>query len=81
MLTERKCIKTVRPGDCCLNRETPGKSRRLGRYEPVCIDGASISERVGRREGHRFNTGLCTLERTLYLRTHEVMGTLKKIVS
>lgn len=31
MLTGRKHTKILRPGGGCLNRETPGKSRRIGR--------------------------------------------------
>ena len=32
VLTGRKHTKIVRPGDCSLNRETPDKSGRFGRY-------------------------------------------------
>ena len=32
MLTGRKHTKIVRPGDGCLNWETPDKSGRLGKY-------------------------------------------------
>ena len=33
VLTGRKHTKMVRPGDGCLNWETPGKSGRLSRYD------------------------------------------------
>ena len=41
MLTGRKDIRIVRPGDGCLNWETPDKSGRLGTYAKeiyYCLD-------------------------------------------
>ena len=47
VLTGVKYTKTVRPADRCLNRETPGKSGRFGRYvlisHPLCPPSTSFN--------------------------------------
>ena len=47
VLTGVKHTKTVRPADRCLNRETPGKSGRFGRYvlisHPLCPPSTSFN--------------------------------------
>ena len=50
VLTGVKHTKTVRPADRCLNRETPGKSGRFGRYvlisHPLCPPSTSFKTKL-----------------------------------